>query len=75
MIAQLRGTIVHTSTQMVIVDVQGVGYAVYVSRHIHRIADTLHINNHHLRTGVNNGSTQLRNHFLPLCLASSRASA
>jgi len=31
MIAQLRGTIVHTSTQMVIVDVQGVGYAVYVS--------------------------------------------
>ena len=31
MIAQLRGTIVHTGTQMVIVDVQGVGYAVYVS--------------------------------------------
>ena len=31
MIAQLRGTIVHTNTQMVIVDVQGVGYAVHVS--------------------------------------------
>ena len=31
MIAQLRGTIVHIGTQMVIVDVQGVGYAVYVS--------------------------------------------
>ena len=31
MIAQLRGTIVHTVTQMVIVDVQGVGYAVHVS--------------------------------------------
>ena len=31
MIAQLRGTIVHTDTQMVIVDVQGVGYAVHVS--------------------------------------------
>ena len=31
MIAQLRGTIVHTGTQMVIVDVQGVGYAVHVS--------------------------------------------
>ena len=31
MIAQLRGTIVHTGTQMMIVDVQGVGYAVHVS--------------------------------------------
>lgn len=31
MIAQLRGTIVHTGTQMVIVDVQGVGYALHVS--------------------------------------------
>ena len=31
MIAQLRGTIVHTGTQMVIVDVQGVGYAVHIS--------------------------------------------
>ena len=31
MIAQLRGTIVHTGTQMVIVDVLGVGYAVHVS--------------------------------------------
>ena len=31
MIAQLRGIIVHTGTQMVIVDVQGVGYAVHVS--------------------------------------------
>ena len=31
MIAQLRGTIVHTGTQMLIVDVQGVGYAVHVS--------------------------------------------
>ena len=31
MIAQLRGTIVHTGTQMVIVDVQGVGYTVHVS--------------------------------------------
>ena len=31
MIAQLRGTIVHTGTQMVIVNVQGVGYAVHVS--------------------------------------------
>ena len=31
MIAQLRGTIVHTGTQMVIVDVKGVGYAVHVS--------------------------------------------
>ena len=31
MIAQLRGTIVHTGTQIVIVDVQGVGYAVHVS--------------------------------------------
>ena len=31
MIAQLRGTIIHTDTQMVIVDVQGVGYAVHVS--------------------------------------------
>ena len=31
MIAQLRGTIVHTGTQMVIVDVQGVGYAVHLS--------------------------------------------
>ncbi len=31
MIAQLRGTIVHTDTQLIIIDVQGVGYAVYVS--------------------------------------------
>ena len=31
MIARLRGTIVHTGTLMVIVDVQGVGYAVHVS--------------------------------------------
>ena len=31
MIAQLRGTIVHTDTQLIIVDVQGVGYAVHVS--------------------------------------------
>ena len=31
MIAQLRGTIVHADTQLIIVDVQGVGYAVHVS--------------------------------------------
>ena len=31
MIAQLRGTIVYTDTQMIIIDVQGVGYAVHVS--------------------------------------------
>ena len=31
MIAQLRGTIVHTGAQLIIVDVQGVGYAVHVS--------------------------------------------
>ena len=31
MIAQLRGTIVHTDTQLIIVDVKGVGYAVHVS--------------------------------------------
>ena len=31
MIAQLRGKIVHTDTQLIIVDVQGVGYAVNVS--------------------------------------------
>ena len=31
MIAQLRGTIVHTDTQLIVVDVQGVGYAVHVS--------------------------------------------
>ena len=31
MIAQLRGTIVHTDTQLIIIDVQGVGYAVHVS--------------------------------------------
>ena len=31
MIAQLRGTIVHTDTQLMIIDVQGVGYAVHVS--------------------------------------------
>ena len=31
MIAQLRGTIVHNDTQLIIVDVQGVGYAVHVS--------------------------------------------
>ena len=31
MIAQLRGTIVHTDTQLIIIDVQGVGYALHVS--------------------------------------------
>ena len=31
MIAQLRGTIVHIDVQLIIVDVQGVGYAVHVS--------------------------------------------
>ena len=31
MIARLRGTIVHTETQLIIIDVQGVGYAVHVS--------------------------------------------
>ena len=31
MIAQLRGTIVHNDTQLIIIDVQGVGYAVHVS--------------------------------------------
>ncbi|MGB1945490.1 MAG: Holliday junction branch migration protein RuvA [Candidatus Puniceispirillaceae bacterium] len=31
MIAQLRGTIVHTDNQLIIIDVQGVGYAVHVS--------------------------------------------
>ena len=31
MIAQLRGTIVHTDTQLISVDVKGVGYAVHVS--------------------------------------------
>ena len=31
MIAQLRGTVVHTDTQLTIIDVQGVGYAVHVS--------------------------------------------
>ena len=31
MIAQLRGTIVRTDTQFIIIDVQGVGYAVHVS--------------------------------------------
>ena len=31
MIAQLRGTIVHTDTQLIIIDVQGLGYAVHVS--------------------------------------------
>ncbi len=31
MIAQLRGTVVHTDTQLIIIDVQGVGYAVHVS--------------------------------------------
>ena len=31
MIAQLRGTIVHTDTQVIIIDVQSVGYAVHVS--------------------------------------------
>ena len=31
MIAQLRGTIVHTESQLIIVDVQGVGYVVHVS--------------------------------------------
>ena len=31
MIAQLRGTVVHSDIQLIIVDVQGVGYAVHVS--------------------------------------------
>ena len=31
MIAQLRGTIVHNDTQLIIIDVQGIGYAVHVS--------------------------------------------
>ena len=31
MIAQLRGTIVHNDSQLIIIDVQGVGYAVHVS--------------------------------------------
>ena len=31
MLAQLRGTVVHTDTQLIIIDVQGVGYAVHVS--------------------------------------------
>ena len=31
MIAQLRGTIVYTDTQMLIIDVRGVGYALHVS--------------------------------------------
>ena len=31
MIAQLRGTIVRTDTQLIIIDVQGVGYALHVS--------------------------------------------
>ena len=31
MIVQLRGTIVRTDTQLIIIDVQGVGYALYVS--------------------------------------------
>ena len=31
MIAQLRGTIVNTDTHLIIIDVQGVGYAVHVS--------------------------------------------
>ena len=31
MIAQLRGAIIYTDTQVIIVDVQGVGYAVHVS--------------------------------------------
>jgi Holliday junction DNA helicase RuvA len=31
MIAQLRGTIIYTDTQPLIIDVQGVGYALYVS--------------------------------------------
>ena len=31
MIAQLRGTIAHNDTQLIIIDVQGVGYAVHVS--------------------------------------------
>ena len=31
MIAQLRGTIVNTDIQLVVIDVQGVGYALYVS--------------------------------------------
>ena len=31
MIAQLLGSIVHTDTQLIIIDVQGVGYAVHVS--------------------------------------------
>ena len=31
MIAQLRGTIVHNDIQLIVIDVQGVGYAVHVS--------------------------------------------
>ena len=31
MIVQLRGTIVRTDTQLIIIDVQGVGYALHVS--------------------------------------------
>ena len=31
MIAQLRGSVVHSDNQIIILDVQGVGYAVYVS--------------------------------------------
>ncbi|MFZ9135248.1 MAG: OB-fold domain-containing protein, partial [Candidatus Puniceispirillaceae bacterium] len=31
MIAQLRGTIVHSGDQQAVLDVQGVGYAVHVS--------------------------------------------
>ena len=31
MIAQLRGTIVHNDTQLIVIDVQGVGYEVHVS--------------------------------------------
>ena len=31
MIAQLRGSVVHADNQIIILDVQGVGYAVHVS--------------------------------------------
>ena len=31
MISQLRGTIVHNDTQLIVIDVQGIGYAVHVS--------------------------------------------
>ena len=41
MIAQLRGTIVRIDTQLIIIDVQGVGYAVHVSGRTHGQLSTL----------------------------------